>query len=381
MHTPWMKLLAVLSLSAALAACGNASDSKLTPVDAGDRQGSVARTTPVSDRDDRELTVVDGAKRPADQELSITNVHRIEHANIEAWLSEEEVRITTTTIIAPATDTAEPVVEHKRTIYNLRTGEHRPVPASDQGDSEWTYRETVSPDGKFMFIEQFKNKYEADNYMVNLETGKRMQVTGDYSMQNGGWLDTDTFVLSTNSPEHPAVVQIGTDGKTEPFPLGEQDGDTNLSNFAVAAGTIYYTDEAGVLKSFKPGDAKAAKLVEHAWVVSVSPDGERIAVTTNEAGKPSELLVFDTAGKQLGVPFAKGDLISYINWSPDSAKLAFAIYTEEASGMNGVYVMSSGTGKVTLVSPSVTPTYPLSWSPSGMRLGVTQEDTEIFDFE
>ncbi|WMT43230.1 hypothetical protein RE628_13845 [Paenibacillus sp. D2_2] len=55
--------------------------------------------------------------------------------------------------------------------------------------------------------------------------------------------------------------------------------------------------------------------------------------------------------------------------------------------MNGIYIFDTVSGKVSPLGLSYFPVYPLSWSPSGARLGITVDDkeklvvTHIVDFK
>lgn len=111
--------------------------------------------------------------------------------------------------------------------------------------------------------------------------------------------------------------------------------------------------------------------------MSLSPDSQRIAVTSRRDGQEEEnLLIYDTSGHVQGLQIGKGDVVSDQSWSPDSSKLAFAVYTEDQGGMNGIYIFDTVSGKVSPLGLSYYPTYPLSWNPSGTRLGITVDDNE-----
>ncbi|WP_234973050.1 hypothetical protein [Paenibacillus vortex] len=189
---------------------------------------------------------------------------------------------------------------------------------------------------------------------------------------------------------------ISTDGSYETISIEDEDVES-YNQFGASKGRIYYTDVNQVLKVVEPGQSKPVRLIENVWSFEISPDSEYIAVSTatktgGEQG--SELLIYDAAGRLQGTLIGKGDMISYLSWSPDSSKLAFDVYSENESGMNGVYVFNTASGKVSWmapyyssVHPAAHPQYPLNWSPTGKRLGITIEDkealiaTHVIDFK
>ncbi|XOK61128.1 TolB family protein [Paenibacillus elgii] len=143
------------------------------------------------------------------------------------------------------------------------------------------------------------------------------------------------------------------------------------------------------MKSFTPAQSRPTVLAEDVSTLSLSPDSQRIAVSTARTGgqEESRLLIYDTGGNVQGLLIGKGNVLSHQSWSPDSSRLAFAVYTEDKGGMNGIYIFDTVSGKVSPLGLSYYPVYPLSWSPSGSRLGITVDDkekllvTHIVDFK
>ncbi|RAR44628.1 WD40 repeat domain-containing protein [Paenibacillus sp. MDMC362] len=381
------KLMSAVVIAAALTACQ--SQDRMTIVEPGNNQTG---QPPVSNAGEtasgeRKLTVVEGASGPSGQEVVVNQTHRIASSNIETWLSENEVKVLTTKLIKEATETEEPQYAYSSEAVNVSTGERRELTNHEESHpGEHLVKEEISPDGKYSFIQKWRDMYKADNFLKDLSTGKSIPVKGDNYMEIGGWLDTDTYVLAAGSMSGKGDIRlISTDGTYTTIAIEDEDVEV-YNQFGASKGRIYYIDVNQVLKVVEPGQSKPVQLIENVWSFTISPDGEYIAVSTatnTEGTSGSNLLIYDAAGSLQGSLIGKGNLISYPSWSPDSARLAFDVYSENESGMNGVYVFDTASGKVSwmapyysAVHPAAHPVYPLTWSPSGKRLGITIDDKE-----
>ncbi|MGZ7444144.1 WD40 repeat domain-containing protein [Paenibacillus sp. TH7-28] len=396
-----IKFLAAMTLSLALTACQSAG-ARLTVVDpaaSGTGQQTGQNAAPSSEGK-RKLTVIETPIQPDGREVSVARTHRIEAANIEAWLSEDEVSIQTTKLVKPGTATEEPQYEYKASIVNIDTGQSRENTGEGGGqmDGYMLVKEIISPDGRYSFIQKWKDKYTADNFVENRATGQTIQIKGDNYLELGGWLNEDTYILAAGSMSGRGEIRqiSAADGKVTMVPLEDREVEM-FTQFGVSHGRIYYTDNRQVLKVFEPGQATPVSLIQDVWNFEISPDSRYISVSTVAqlgGGQGSELLIYDSAGTLQGSLIGKGDLISDISWSPDSAKLAFDVYTEETKGMNGVYIFDTHSGMVSPLAPYYAsadpvphPVYPLTWSPSGQRLGITVDDpkslivTQVIDFK
>jgi len=382
-------LLAATLLSAGIiSGCNAAQEGRTAPVRSTPDAGS--RTNTETGGGKRELTVVKEGKPPAEQGIAVQRIHRIEGANIEKWLSDHELEIQVTALEKQATATEEAQFSYSRFRFDLETEQRQSIeekPGASQGE---VIKSFPSPDGKYSFIQTWKNKYEAVNAIKNLATGERNELLAiNNYMEVGGWLNNDSYILAAGSMEGLGVIwKISVDGTREKIEL--QDSEVEFfTQFAVGNGQIYYTDNNSRLKSFTPTQARPILLATDVSTLSLSPDSQRIAVTTARSGGQEEesLLIYDTSGHVQGLQIGKGDLVSYQSWSPDSSKLAFAVYTEDKGGMNGIYIFDTVSGKVSPLGLSYFPVYPLSWSPSGARLGITVDDkeklvvTHIVDFK
>ncbi|SDT56133.1 hypothetical protein SAMN05444162_4982 [Paenibacillaceae bacterium GAS479] len=338
---------------------------------------------------ERELTVVKDSKPPARQGVAVQRIHQVNGANIERWLSDHEMEIQVTTVEKQPTATEEAQYGHHPFRFDLETGERLSIKeprGADEGDYVKSF---LSPDGKYSFIQTWKNKYIAVNEIENMATGERHDVAVDNYLQVGGWLNNDSYVLAAGSTKDRGEIwNISVGGTRKKIKLEDPDVST-LMEFAAGNGKIYYIDSKEQLKSFTPTQSRPTLLAEEVNKLSLSPDSKRIAVSTatSSGQKETRLLIYDTDGNVQGSMIGRGDLLSYLSWSPDSSKLAFDVYTEDKSGMNGVYIFDTVSGKVSPLGLSYEPVYPLSWNPSGTRLGITVNDEEkllvtyILDFK
>ncbi|NIK70283.1 hypothetical protein [Paenibacillus sp. BK720] len=372
-----IKLGAALSLAAALAACSSV------------QSGNQASNGNNSNKHG-ELTVVKSPEKKPNQDVMVQRIHRFEGASMDKWLSDDRVQLMYTKLVKQATATEEAKYEYNTAEVDLNNNEQKSAEEPVK-NVQTVEKEQRSPDGKYAFVQQWKDKYTARNFIKEVSTGTMTEIKGSNYLESGGWLNDTTYVLAAGSMSGLGDIrQIKVDGTVSLLKLDDPAlGDQPFANFGVGHGRIYYTDNNQTVKQFAPDAPKPTELVKHAMTFQVSPDGKHLAVEiqkqAGEAG--SELRIFDSNGSAEGLSIAKGDLIPYIAWAPDSSKLAAALYTENQSGMNGVYIFDSATGKVSPIGPSYFPQYPLSWNPSGTRLGVTVADkdsmpvTHIIDFQ
>ncbi|MBG9735386.1 TolB family protein [Paenibacillus alvei] len=375
-------LLAMTLLAAGILFGCNAEQKSSTPVTTG-------QTSTGEGGGKRELTVVKESKPPAEQGIAVQRIHRIDGANIEKWLSDHELDIQVTTLEKQATAVKEAQFSYRRFRFDLKTGERQSIKEQTGAGQEEVIKSFRSPDEKYSFIQTWKNKYEAVNAIKNIATGEQREVAVDNYMEVGGWLNNDSYILAAGSMEGRGEIwNISVDGTREKIELMDPEVEV-FTEFAVGNGRIYYTDAKNRLKSFTPTQSKPTLLAPDVSTLSLSPDNKRIAVSTAGSGgkEESRLLIYDTGGHVQGLLIGKGDVLTYQSWSPDSSKLAFAVYTEDKGGMNGIYIFDTVSGKVSPLGLPYYPAYPLSWNPSGTRLGITVNDkekltvTHIVDFK
>ncbi|CAM4349621.1 hypothetical protein [Paenibacillus sp. oral taxon 786] len=113
------------------------------------------------------------------------------------------MKVEKTRLVKPGTATEEAQFAYEVSIVNLVTGQTR-QPAGEekqQMDGYMLVKETPSPDGQYRFIQKWKNKYTADNFVENRQTGEIIQIQGDNYLELGGWLNDETYILAAGSME------------------------------------------------------------------------------------------------------------------------------------------------------------------------------------
>ncbi|ASS67884.1 MULTISPECIES: hypothetical protein [unclassified Paenibacillus] len=383
-------LTITLTLAAALSGCQSGQD-RITLVKPPSDQApssSVNPSHPSSNKGDRTLTVVDGAVQSANPEAIVDRIHRLDDAHIEKWISDNEIQVEVVKVTKPATRTEEAEYSYTSAIVDLAQDQFRTISAGEN-KGQPTVKEQPSPDGKLIFIQKWKDKYTASNFIKQVSTGSLSEVPGDNYMEVGDWLDNRTYVLAAGSTQGRGEIRrISSDGTYTPLELNDPDTEL-LSQIGTSGGRIYYTDVHHQLKAFEPGNSMPTLIAKNVGDFQISPDGQRIAAATaaaNDQGN-TQILIYAPSGQVQGSMIGKGDMMLYLAWSPNSAKLAFALYSEEKSGMNGLYIFDSNTGSVSPLGPTYYPVSPLSWSPTGKRLGVTMQNessgivTQILDFK
>lgn len=387
-----VKLTVLLMLAIELTAC-SAKNGEPIPVASGASAGQTDDATAAQGAGGgkRKLTVVKETDAPKRSDVAIERIHRFEGAAIDAWLSDDALRVTTTKLVKPGTDTEEAKFNYATETVDLANDARKPAKLPEtEGDTPALVKEIPSPDGKFAFVQQWKDKYTARNFVKNVATGGMTEIPGANYLESGGWVDEGTYLLAAGSMEGRGdILAVKTDGAVSKMKL--DDPETELfTTFAASHGRVYYTDQAQNLKTLAYGTAsKPTVLAAGVSGFEVAPDGARIAVSTGpgQDGTAARLLLYGADGRQQGSAIGNGDLIPYMSWSADAVKLAFAVYAEDRSGMNGVYLFDAASGTVVPVVPNAFPQYPLSWNPSGTRLGVTASGkgdlpvTEIIDFK
>lgn len=387
-----VKLTLLLMLALELTAC-SAKNGEPVPVDSGASAGQTDDSSAAQGAGggDRKLTVVKETDAPKRADVAIERIHRFEGAAIDAWLSDDALRITTTKLEKPGTDTEEAKFTYTPETVDLTNDARRPAKELEtEGDAAPLVKELPSPDGKFAFVQQWKDKYTARNFVKNVATGGMTEITGANYLESGGWVDEGTYLLAAGAMDGRGdILAVKTDGTVSKMTLDDPKTE-QFTKFTASNGIVYYTDQAQNLKTLAYGAAsKPTVLATGVSGFEVAPDGTRIAVSTGPGpdGTAARLLLYGVDGRQQGSAIGKGDLIPYMSWSADAVKLAFAVYAEDRSGMNGVYLFDAASGMVVPVVPNAFPQYPLSWNPSGTRLGVTAAGkgdlpvTEIIDFK
>ena len=103
---------------------------------------------------------------------------------------------------------------------------------------------------------------------------------------------------------------------------------------------------------------------------SWSPDGERIAFTSNRISIGGEMYVMDSDGKNL-IRLTNGEWDTNPAWSPDGKKIAFE--SSPAKGNSEIYVMDADGRNQTRLTDSPRYDGHPSWSPDGQRIAFVSQ--------
>jgi len=179
--------------------------------------------------------------------------------------------------------------------------------------------------------------------------------------------DVANRVALTNSP----TVQ-------ERFPQLSPDGSRIVYAVLQADGTydLYLMELDGIrpisndLLLGGPGS-----LTDTSW----SPDGKRLLVRSDPAGRGGRIYVLDPASGTLE-PFAEN--ASNPEWSPDGSHVAFVSYRTEAPGNADVFVANSDGSEPHAIVDTGSDDYYPEWSPDGTRVSFTSRmhggDEDVF---
>lgn len=170
-----------------------------------------------------------------------------------------------------------------------------------------------SHDGKFLVLQNFRSRIDADLYVLNLLTGVIREIDKD------------------EVPRGRSIAQFSANGDSVYF---LRDDDTEFNN-------LYAYDLANDRKSNLTAD------LNHAIdAFDLSPDGGLILLSCNEGGTSQFRLVgTEPDRRSLRVPKLAGGVINAMSFSPNSKKVAFSYSTSQTP--ENVFVFSVGKTRLT----------------------------------
>ena len=258
-------------------------------------------------------------------------------------------------------------------------GEPEVLTAADKSKGEFAHWwPHLLPDGKnLLYTIWVSNLTDSQVAVRSLETGEtRVLLTGG---SNAQYLPSGHLVYTWGNglmavPFDPETLQI----RGTPLPV-LTDLYVNASSgdaaFCISAtGTLVYAPGSSARHTLvwvdREGNVQPASSVHRIFdEPRISPDGQRVAVTVEEAGK-SDIWILDLMRDSL-TPLTF-DGASYAGrWSPDGTHLAYSSMRE---GPFNVYRKAvDGSGVEELVFADEFDKFPCSWSPDGRKLALRHE--------
>ncbi|WP_305023950.1 TolB-like translocation protein [Paenibacillus lacisoli] len=287
------------------------------------------------------------------------------------WLSNQAVITSTVKITSAAPEkgsTTAPVVTSDITsVLRLDTG----------STSDWEPGSSVqwiSPDQKHAFVTVFnKDKYDASGYMLDLGSGKSVEIALEPGIIKGDWASRDSFTLADGSG---SLLSIRTEGTVTPIPA--KAAESGILDLRQRDRSLYTLDGDGHLTLMPVNTPLQTTRLSQARVTDfdISRDNRYAAIIENMSPSGADtsqevLRLIDLHKPDEGVVIARGTLVECPAWSPDGSKLAFSIYTAGSGGLNGTYFMDLSSSQVVPVNDLAPPVYPVRWSPSSDRLMLT----------
>ncbi|WP_170245631.1 DUF5050 domain-containing protein [Fodinibius salinus] len=169
-------------------------------------------------------------------------------------------------------------------------------------------------------------------------------------------------------------------------------GDTTSTSFTVECQAV--ADGKIAFSSNRDGDTEVflmntdgsspTKLTDNTaadFAGPISPDGTKVAFTSDRGGSTTHLYVMDADGANVQQLTAAGAQVvptDIASWSPDGSELAFV---DSRSGNNEIYTIGAdGSGEQRLTNNSARDAFP-HWSPDGSKIvyaSNTDGDYEIY---
>ena len=193
-------------------------------------------------------------------------------------------------------------------------------------DNSLAQSPTFDPAGKRIAFTTFIKRIP-DLYMLDVDSGRRSQITRSQELEVGAtFFGGEIITSSSNEGKGSALVSYNLEGQ-------------QTRKISPSSGYI---------------DVSAA----------VSPDGSRIAFTSDRTGKPQIYIMSAGGGSPERISFVSSDYCTSPSWSPKGDRLAYVCradggyqtFISEADGSNPIQLTSSGKNE----DPS--------WSPDGRYL-------------
>lgn len=284
--------------------------------------------------------------------------------------------------------------ERNRRLVTLSVDGGAPIPVPNfelANDRCWIEAVTVLPGGRealLALVEPAETGLTYPIELLELETGGRTRLIDD-----GGpavYTSTGHLVFTRDG----ALMAV-------PFDLTERQSTgcvnslaSDVGQFAVSqAGQLAYRPFTGTSRNRRvavvnsEGEITPAATARRSFtgVISVSPDGTRAAVQTNERGDLSRIWVLDFEGGVLQPVTGPGADCMWPAWSPDGSRLAYAQWwASEGKAAVNVLDLEAGEASTELLSYETEGSFvcPTSWAPRSRAVlvnnfGMTGGDGDV----
>jgi Tol biopolymer transport system component len=266
----------------------------------------------------------------------------------------------------------EPHAIHVITLADGRRHRLTTPPVGIFGDLHCSF----SPDGQSMAFTRSQSADEADVWLVPLAGGEPRRLTFDGDAHEGlDWTpDGQAIVFASRRRTRLSLwkVKISTDGREPPALVEGTEGGAVLPTFSrPAAGRSAKlafesrVHHVGVWRWDARTGVSASRVISSVWRddhPSLSPDGRRVAFTSNRSGS-SELWVADADGSSpIQLSQYNGPEAISSRWSPDGRSLAFAC---EAGGNHDIFVMTADGKASRRITSELSEEGDPSWSVDG----------------
>ena len=262
----------------------------------------------------------------------------------------------------PAADAPEGIF-----LLSTETGEKRQLttpPSSGIGDRDPAF----SPDGRSLAFVRWHEAPHNEVYLVGLDGGEPEQL-----LVHGGWIrgldwsaDGSSLIFSSTWQGSGGIWHLSLTGDLEQLSVGE-----NARGLSVGPeGRMVFSKafpDTNLWRANGPsgGAVSPQRLVastREEWGAQFSPDGRRIAFTSDRSG-PFHIWLCDSEGEQPFRLTTDGEATSiHPRWSPDSRQIAFGRETE---GNLDVWVIEAEGGFARRLTDSAAMDGASGWSRDG----------------
>ena len=249
-------------------------------------------------------------------------------------------------------------------------------PADTWGDHDPAF----SPDGATLSFTRSVSEGMQDVYTVPLSGGEPARLTSDSRNVYGhAWTTDGTHLLfASNRTGRMGLWRIRATGGP-PAWVGLGGGEASFPS--IAGGRMAYQQSSGSVNIWQVEVGQAANaaplITSTRWDLhpQVSPDGRRIAFTSNRAGHYEIWLADRDGAKAAKLTDFGGPFTSTPRWSPDGRRLVF---TARPGGQADVFVMDAEGAVPRRLTTSPTDEMAASWSRDGQSIYFSSNRTGMW---